>query len=98
MGKPLVGITRMRRTDAWYRLSKEEQDSLMAKIGQHREQVPEVKNIALLRAWDSQWDYIIIDEYPDMETSFKLNDLDAEQNWRQYWEGETSWGTKEESS
>jgi hypothetical protein len=86
-------FTAFRMTEAWYQLSKEEQDSLIAKVMAHREQVG-VKSIVGCRAWAAPWDFFGVDEYADIETAQKLEDLDAELNWKRYWEGINLLGTR----
>jgi hypothetical protein len=96
MAQPIVSITAIRMTDAWYQLSKPEQDALMAKVMAHRDQVSSVKSIVVCRAVGAPWDFIVVDEYPDIETAQKLDDLDAELNWKRYWEGMGLLGTRVE--
>ena len=78
MGRPIVNVTAMRFTEAWHQLSKEEQSNLMAKIEAHREQITGLKSIAFCRALDNRWEFLVIDEYPDMDAMIKLAELDAE--------------------
>ena len=96
MGKPIIAITAVKMTDAWYQLSKEEQDSLMAKVLAHQKQVPGVKNIVSARSLDVSWDFFLVSESVDIESQQKLDDLDAELNWRRYWVGTSFLGTREE--
>jgi len=99
MGQPIISFVAAKWTDAWYQLSKEEQDSLMAKIRAHREEAGiHVKNVIIYRALDASWDWIVVDEYPDIETIQRLEDLDAEVNWRRYWAGASVIGTRREAS
>jgi len=96
MGKPIIMFTAAKMTDAWYQLSKEEQDRLMAQIMAHREQVSGIKNIIACRSLNAPWEFWLVDEYPDIETAQKLDDLDADLNWRRYWEGISLLGTRQE--
>jgi hypothetical protein len=99
MGQPIISFIAAKWTDAWYQLSKEEQDSLMAKIRAHREEAGiHVKNVIVCRVLDVSWDWIVVDEYPDIETIQRLEDLDAEVNWRRYWEGTSVIGTRRQAS
>ena len=53
MGQPIISFVAAKWTDAWYQLSKEEQDSLMAKIRAHREEAGiHVKNVIVCKALD----------------------------------------------
>lgn len=87
MSRPIIAITAAKQTEAWHQLSKEEQDRLMAQVMAHRTEVTGVKSIVVSQSLDAQWDFFVVDEYPDLETMQKLNDLDAELNWRRYWTG-----------
>lgn len=94
MSRPIIAITAAKQTEAWHQLSKEEQDRLMAQVMAHRTEVTGVKSIVVSQSLDAQWDFFVVDEYPDVETMQKLNDLDAELNWRRYWTGMSFLGVK----
>jgi hypothetical protein len=87
MSQPYISITAVKRSEAWYQLSKAEQEALQAKVLAHREQVGGVKNITVCKAVNAEWDFLIVDEYTDIDMIQKLDDLDAELNWRRYWDG-----------
>lgn len=82
-------------TEAWYRLSKEEQDSLMSKV----EDVDKRAGAKWLVLCDSRWaDEEIfawaVLEYPDMEAyQKKAAELEA-LNWWRYFSAKTILGTK----
>ncbi len=84
-------------TEAWYQLSKEEQESLWAKV-QEADRRAGAKWVILC---NSRWaDEAIYDwgvlEYPDMEAyQQKVTELEALQWWR-YFSAKTILGTKME--
>jgi len=82
-------------TEAWYQLSKEEQDSLWSKV----EEVDKRAGAKWLIVCDSRWadeevfDWGVI-EYPDMEAyQKKVEELEKLQWWR-YFSAKTILGTK----
>lgn len=82
-------------TEAWYQLSKEEQDNLWSKV----EEVDKRAGAKWLIVCDSRWadegvfDWGVI-EYPDMEAyQKKVEELEKLQWWR-YFSAKTILGTK----
>jgi len=82
-------------TEAWYQLSKEEQDSLWSKV----EEVDKRAGAKYLLFCDSRWadeevfDWGVI-EYPDMEAyQKKVEELEKLEWWR-YFSAKTILGTK----
>ncbi len=96
MARPIVVIQAIKMTEAWHQLTKQAQDELFAKVMAHREQVPGVKSVIGCRSLTVPWEWLIVDEYPDIEAIQKLEDLDAELNWRRYWDGVGWLGTPTE--
>jgi hypothetical protein len=81
-------------TEAWYQLSKEEQDTLWAKVEEIDRRAGGVWKIACNSRWADEeiFDWVVI-EYPDMEVyQAKVNELEELQWWR-YWEAKTILGT-----
>lgn len=84
-------------TEAWYQLTKEEQDSLWSKV----QAVDERAGGKWLILCDARWvneeiyDWGVL-EYPDMETyQKKVKELE-ELNWWRYFSAKTILGTKME--
>ena len=82
-------------TEAWYQLSKEEQDSLWSKV----EEVDRRAGAKWLIACDSRWadegvfDWGVI-EYPDMEAYQKKVEELEKLDWWRYFSAKTILGTK----
>ena len=82
-------------TEAWYQLSKEEQDNLWSKV----EEVDKRAGAKWHFACNSRWaDEQIMDwgviEYPDMEAYQKKVEELEELNWWRYFSAKTILGTK----
>ena len=82
-------------TEAWYQLSKEEQDSLWSKV----EEADKRAGAKWLIACNSRWadeailSWVVI-EYPDMDAyQKKVEEIEKLDFWR-YWSAKTILGTK----
>ena len=97
MSQPIYAFSTTRATEAWYRLSKEEQDSLSAKVVGSRE-TASTKNIILCASrWASEWDLWSVDRFPSIETLQENIALDRELGWFRYVRsGPMIMGTKHE--
>ena len=99
MSQTVYRLFMMKFTEAWYQLSKEEQDNMGAKM----EKVfnnSGGKNIFIAdTSWSSEeWLFIGVDEYPDIEAVQKhIKDIN-ELNWFRYVESKVILGTKWEQS
>ena len=98
MPEPIYKFFMGRFLDAWYQLSKEEQDSLVAKLDEALEKVGAKRPILCNSNWSSdQWSFAGIEEFPNIEAvqnySAALNEL----NWFRYCESTSVLGTKLES-
>jgi hypothetical protein len=84
----------MRMKDAWFDLSKEQQDALFAKMSEAFKSVGG-KNIVMCEsAWSSEkWWYWGVEEYPSIEAVQEYTRCLAELEWFRYCESETLLGT-----
>ena len=94
MAGPIYSFTAGKMTEAWYQLSKEEQDSLMAKVRANRPKAGVKTVIVVNCSGFSEWDWFIVDELPDLEALRKSEKLDGELDWHRYWTGNVIVGTK----
>lgn len=99
MAEPIYVLFLNRLTEAWYQLSREEQDSYMAELTKVNEKFGVKFPIACDSSWSSeQWPHFGVMEISDIETLQKrakaLNEI---KHWR-YFESMTVLGTKWESS
>ena len=96
MSKPIyVLVLGYGMTEAWHQLSKEEQDSLWAKVMEIDAQA----GAKWLILCDSRWaDESVFDwgalEYPDIETYWAKVKALEQLNWWRYFSGKTILGTK----
>jgi hypothetical protein len=87
-----------RMLEPWYQLSKEEQNSLIAKLDAARENVGGKRQILCSSSWSSdQWSFAGMEEFPNIEAVQKYMAALQELNWFRYCEGTNVLGTKWES-
>ncbi len=84
-------------TEAWYQLSKEEQDSLWSKV----EEIDKRAGAKWVISCDSRWadegtPYWVVIEYPDMEAYQKKAAEVEKLNFWRYWSAKTILGTRSE--
>ena len=86
-------------TEAWYQLSKEEQDSLWSKVEEIDKRAGAKWSILCNSRWaDEEICNWCVLEYPDMEAyQQKVEELEK-LNWWRYWSAKTILGTKMEES
>jgi len=93
MAGPIYKLFLGKMTEAWFQLSAEEQNSLMAKIDV--EQVGGKTILACDSAWCSErWRFFGIEEFPDIEAVQKYSDLLDELNWHRYTDTVSLLGTE----
>jgi hypothetical protein len=84
-----------RMLEPWYQLSKEEQNSLIAKLDKALENVGGKRPILCNSGWSSdEWSFAGIEEFPDIEAVQKYTAALAELNWLRYCESTSVLGTK----
>ena len=95
MAGPVYQFYMGKATEAWYQLSKEEQDKLMAKVRDCLVQVGGKSILMCNSVWASeQTQFWGVEEFPDIEAVQKLAQLHEELNWYRYVDSKTILGTK----
>ena len=98
MAQPIYKLFMGRFLEAWYQLSQEEQNSLVAKLNEALEKVGGKRPILCDSSWSSdQWSFAGIEEFPNIEAVQKYMAALQELNWSRYCEGTNVLGTKWES-
>jgi hypothetical protein len=98
MAQSIYKIFMGRMLDAWYQLSQEEQNSLIAKLDESLENVGAKRPILCNSGWSSdQWSFAGIEEFPNIEAVQKYTAALKELNWLRYCESTSVLGTKLES-
>ena len=88
-----------RLLEPWYQLSKEEQDSLVARHHDALKKVGGTQPIRCNSSWSSdQWSFAGYEVFPNIEAVQKYMAALQELNWFRYCEGTSVLGTKLESS
>jgi hypothetical protein len=99
MTGPIYKFWRMKWRDAWYRLSKEEQDDHMAKLGEIYEKVGAKLLVMCDVSWSSEpYQVFGVDEFPNIEAVLETHRILNELGHWQYSEEESMLGTKWEPS
>jgi hypothetical protein len=97
MAEPIYKIFMGRFLEAWYQLSEEEQNSLIAKLDGALEKVGAKRPILCDTNWSSdQWSVGGIEEFPSIEAVQKYTAALQELNWFRYCESINVLGTKME--
>ena len=97
MAEPIYKFFMGRFSEAWYQLSKEEQDSLVAKLNDALEKVGAKRPILCNSNWSSdQWSYAGVEEFPNIEAVQKYMEAVNELNLFRYIEATSFLGTKME--
>ena len=86
-----------RRSEAWFQLSKEEQDGFEAKLNEALEKVGAKRPILCDTNWSSdQWLFAGIEEFPNIEAVQNYTAAVSELNLFRYVEATSVLGTKME--
>ena len=94
MAEPIYKFFMGRKLEAWYQLSKEEQDSLEAKLNEALEKVGAKRLLLCDTNWSSdQWSFAGIEEFPNIEAVQKYTAALQELNWFRYCESINVLGT-----
>ena len=99
MAKTIYQLFTARFTEAWYQLSKEEQDQVLAKQAESSEKVG-TKNIVFAESvWSNEeWQFFGVNEYPSLEALQEhTNDL-VEIEWFRYIDSKVILGKEFEQS
>ena len=95
MSGKIYKMWKARPTPAWYELSEEEQNELLANNGAYLEEHG-VKTIMICDPfWSTEhWVFAGVEEYADMEAVQALAAYHNEINWSKYIEAEIMFGTE----
>ena len=94
MTQPVFKMFRVRFKEAWFQLSKEEQDHLLHKVGEALTKVGGKPVVMCESGWVSeQWWFWGVEEYPSIEAIHEHTQLLTELNWMRYTEADTLLGT-----
>ena len=95
MAGPIYKFFLAKPMEAWHQLSQEEQESLLAKLGEALEKVGGKTVIMCDSSWSSeQWPLSGVEEFPDIESVQNLSKIHNELDWYRYVEGTTVLGTE----
>lgn len=94
MSGPVYMMFQARMTEAWFQLSKEEQDQLFTRIQEAMKTVG-VKPVLMCDSyWTSEkWWFWGVEEYPSLEAVQEYAKCLADLDWMRYCEAETLLGT-----
>lgn len=98
MAQPIYKLFMGRFSEAWYQLSQDEQNSLLAKLNAALEKAGGKRPILCDSSWSSdQWSFGGIEEFPNLEAVQQYTAALRELNWFRYCESTNVLGTKWES-
>jgi hypothetical protein len=99
MAGPYFLFWRAKFTEAWYQLSEDEQNGLMAKHNELFETTGGENILGCNASWSSeQWMMIGVHKFPDMDAVHKHSENLWALNWHRYVDGETVLATEWPSS
>lgn len=95
MSEPIYKIFMGKFLPHWYQLSKEEQQSLLAKVNDALEKVGAKRSILCNTYWSTdQWIWAGVEEFPNLEAVQKFQAALQELNFWRYAESISMLGTK----
>jgi hypothetical protein len=84
-----------RFTEAWYRLPEDEQQQLMGDVVRALEQAGGKEMVACLSAWSNErWQAFGVEQFPDVETVQRHEQMLTDLRWARYFESHTTLGTE----
>jgi len=93
MSQPLTKMYMMRYTEAWYQLSREEQEELMEKVRQALKKVGGKQVMSCLSLWSSEkWMAFGIEKFPSLEAQLLHTQMLFDLGWYRYVESESQLG------
>ena len=94
MAGPIHKLFRASFSEAWYQLSKAEQDGLLARVNEARDKVGGTTILLCDSAWTSEeWQFFGVETYPSIEAVQKHVELLRELDWFRYLKSSTQLGT-----
>ncbi len=95
MAEPIYFLYLGKPTEAWYRLSQEEKDNLGNKVDEAFEKAGGKRVLFCGSSWSSErWQFIGINEFPNIEAVQKNAELLNELNWFRYVDTMSVMGTE----
>ena len=95
MSETVHQFFRGRSTEAWYRLSRDEQDKILAKVKESTDQVGGKYTLMCDCAWSGEeWQFWGVAEYSSVEAIQKHTAVLMELDWHRYVEVESMLGTE----
>jgi hypothetical protein len=99
MPQPIYKVFMGRFLEAWYQLSQEEQNGLIAKLNEALGKVGGKRPILCNSSWSSdQWSFAGVEEFPNIEAVQQYMAALQELKWLRYCESTNVLGTKFETS
>ncbi len=94
MSEPIYKVWRTGVKEAWYQLSKEEQEALFARNEEARKSVGGKTIIFCRSGWSSEhWLFCGVEEFPSMEAVQEFAKCLEDLNWFRYFEADVLLGT-----
>ena len=94
MTQPIYKMFYLRQKEAWFQLTKEEQDQLLGKVEEALKKVGGKSIVFCDSGWASEkWWYWGVEEFPSLEALQEHTKLLTELNWMRYSDSETLLGT-----
>ena len=95
MAGPIYKLWMFKPTEAWYQLSKEEQDNFSNKIDEDLEKVGGKRLITCTPTWSTErWLAFGVEEFPDIEAVQKFTNLLMERDHFRYIEVDSMLGSE----
>lgn len=95
MAGPVYKLWMFKYTEAWYQLSEEDRNDLLAKLQAAYEKVGGKQTLVCASGWSAeQWLAFGIDEFPDIDAAQKFYALLNEHDHFRYVESTSMLGTK----
>ena len=95
MTQPIYKVYTGNMSEAWYRLSKEEQDSLLANVAEALDKVGGEIVVLCNSLWSGDGVMFFgVEKFPDIEAVQKHTELLSELNWLRYVNSKSILGTE----
>jgi hypothetical protein len=95
MAQSIYKLWQGRFTEAWHRLSQQEQDRLLSQVTDALNTVGGRELVICDAAWSSErWPIFGVEEFPDIEAVQRHEQMLTDLNWLRYIESRTTLGTE----
>lgn len=99
MAGPIYKMFRAQMKEAWYQLSKEQQDTMFAKMSETAERIGGKRLLICDSSWSSEkWPFWGVEEFPSLEAVQEYANCLVELDWFRYCDSETILGTNAQPS